>query len=446
MSFTKFTLAAALLISLTACSSGSSNHSSSNNTELQTKLALAEQNVAKANAELETLKQTQSANSELQTKLTQAEQNVTKANAELATLKQQNSANSAQLAELQNQLKNAQKAVMEATEAKVAAQAQRDSLQTQFTAGQNQLKAAQSDLSAAQQQLQKAQADQRSTQADLDTAKQNLAKAEQAVSEAKAAKQAVENQLNLAKSELSTAQKTLENRNAVWNEIVKKGREALAFQGRQAQKITQAYSDYLPAGLSSYPFIMVTNNELDGIFVGSDYVYLSPKSDVRMFARTNTAFWNDAEFNGEYSFRVSHIQGAKTTDLPSGTATYSGIAFAANTKGTLNYAVDFGAKTGEGKITHLNNVPDIQLKQGEIKQINEGQGPFHRIRTQAATQTGDKGEYYLDFFGQNAETVAGKLYMFKSYDGVVKSNGGEMENFNAQERGTVFGLVGERQP
>jgi len=97
-----------------------------------------------------------------------------------------------------------------------------------------------------------------------------------------------------------------------------------------------------------------------------------------------------------------------------GTATYSGKAFNGtyqrnfdwNTyqtsesikEGKLIYNVDFTNRNGSGSITGLGN--DIDLKQGAIS----GTG------ISAIAQQGYKnGNYLLDFYGKNAEEIAGKV-------------------------------------
>lgn len=300
---------------------------------------------------------------------------------------------------------------------------------SELSSAQNELSTAKQQLTTAQAELTQAQADKATTASQLATAQANLEKAEQAKTEAEGA---------------------LDNKNKVVAEIVKKAKEALESKGYESERINiNIWSDSDTANLIKgeiikSPYIHLTTDSLDGIFVGNQYIYLSPNSDMKLYSRTLTAIWNDSELNSmEKSFRVDPY-GTRTTTLPQGTATYQGKAFAASASGDLNYQVDFGAKTGSGSIQNFNAaIPTIRLEQGDI--TSRGVGENHRIRAAANTEDGLNGRYFLDFYGENAESIGGKLYMYSRFENVPASNGGEANDFNANERGTVFGLVGERQ-
>lgn len=356
---------------------------------------------------------------------------------------------SSQADDLQNKLNQANMKLAESEKAKVEAEQAKSDADKSVKTLENQLNSAKSDLAQAQQALQQAQADKNTTAEQLKTAQANLANAEKT-------KQAVENQLNSAKTELTTAQtekakaeEALENKKKVVDEIVAKAKETMESLGYQGQRIgSVSGKPDLPSGLSKHPFINLTADEIDGIFVGNQYVYVSPNSDMKIFTRGHTAFWNDTELKGERGFRVEQFEGTRTVDLPQGTATYQGKVFAGDTQGDLNYEVDFGEKTGSGNIRGFTDgLPNISLAQGDI--TSRGVGENHRIRADAQGDDGSTGRYFLDFFGENAESIGGKLYMYKQFDGVPTSNNAEAVDFEAEKqginRGTVFGIAGERR-
>lgn len=119
-------------------------------------------------------------------------------------------------------------------------------------------------------------------------------------------------------------------------------------------------------------------------------------------------------------------------------ATYIGHGFNADNVGTLNYQVDFANKTGSGSVSNFNNanIPTIQLTEGKIL---SGQ-------IKADATAGDAvGRYELGFYGQNARTIAGEVYISKQFEGGIETNGGTRNKYNDTQRGTHFGIVGEKQ-
>ncbi|UTG75215.1 hypothetical protein KCG53_08130 [Neisseria subflava] len=126
-------------------------------------------------------------------------------------------------------------------------------------------------------------------------------------------------------------------------------------------------------------------------------IYNQPYSII--FADTKSGVRNFSSIINELSNVL--IAGLKTKleAIPTkGTANYSGKAFDAENNGTLDYNVNFENKTGSGTITGLGN--NITLERGSIS----GTGI-----SSTATQGYKSGSYSLDFFGKNAEEIAGKV-------------------------------------
>ena len=125
-------------------------------------------------------------------------------------------------------------------------------------------------------------------------------------------------------------------------------------------------------------------------------IYNQPYSII--FADTKSGVRNSSSINELSNVLIAGLK-TKLEAIPTkGTANYSGKAFDAENNGTLDYNVNFENKTGSGTITGLGN--NITLKQGSIS----GTGI-----SSTATQGYKSGSYSLDFFGKNAEEIAGKV-------------------------------------
>ncbi|AOF53849.1 factor H binding protein domain-containing protein [Rodentibacter caecimuris] len=124
--------------------------------------------------------------------------------------------------------------------------------------------------------------------------------------------------------------------------------------------------------------------------------------------RTSETYTVDA---GSYP---GHTNGFKTPvdKFPSeGRATYTGVAFDAKKQGELSYTVDFADRKGSGKITGLDHIGDITLQEAEIYKSashNSMRVKGNAIAEAWNDQGGVTGEYAANFFGPNAEEIAGK--------------------------------------
>lgn len=405
MSVKKLSLASLILFGITACSSGGGSSSENNTkpqnepTQVQSELDSVKSELAKANQNL----------ASTQNDLSKAASAVKQAQADLAKAQTDKNTTAEQLAQAKANLTNAEKA-KEALESKLSA------ANNEKQAVQNQLNSANTDLVKAKNDLQQAQADLAKAQADKNTTAEQLAAAEKAKSEAEIA---------------------LQNKNEVMKEIVRKAAEITNEQGREYSWVNYTGLSSLPQGLSKHAFISMSAENLDGIFVGDHYIYLTP--NVMVVSRDNKAFWDSAEPK-QSSFRVQGINGIKTENLPlTGEATYIGKGFNSDNVGLLNYKVNFEEKTGVGSISQFNNgsIPTIQLEKGNIV---DGM-----IQANASAENGVTGKYELGFYGDSAQSIAGEAYLYKQFEGGIPTNGYTAEKYGDSERGTVFGIAGVRQ-
>lgn len=125
-------------------------------------------------------------------------------------------------------------------------------------------------------------------------------------------------------------------------------------------------------------------------------IYNQPYSII--IADTESGTRNSSHFSELSNVLIAGLK-TKLEAIPTkGTANYSGKAFDAENNGTLDYNVNFENKTGSGTITGLGN--NITLERGSIS----GTGI-----SSTANQGYKSGSYFLDFFGKNAEEIAGQI-------------------------------------
>ena len=115
------------------------------------------------------------------------------------------------------------------------------------------------------------------------------------------------------------------------------------------------------------------------------------------------------ETNGEYGVHTPAVA------IPAaGKATYNGIAFDKDERGNFTYHVDFAARNGHGNITGISRFGDISLASAALTDGNypTGKGGSVKgtgIEGQATAARGDRFEYNLTFYGNQAEELAGEL-------------------------------------
>lgn len=97
-------------------------------------------------------------------------------------------------------------------------------------------------------------------------------------------------------------------------------------------------------------------------------------------------------------------------NLPNtGKATYTGIAFDATTSGNFVYNVDFGAKTGQGRIENMSYGKGlITLDTAPFQQERRLNGSITtKLEGTGIDKTWGDFKYRLDFYGNQAEEIAG---------------------------------------
>ena len=92
-----------------------------------------------------------------------------------------------------------------------------------------------------------------------------------------------------------------------------------------------------------------------------------------------------------------------------GKATYTGIAFDATTSGNFVYNVDFGAKTGQGRIENMSYGKGlITLDTAPFQQERRLNGSITtKLEGTGVNKAWGDFKYRLDFYGNQAEEIAG---------------------------------------
>lgn len=123
----------------------------------------------------------------------------------------------------------------------------------------------------------------------------------------------------------------------------------------------------------------------------------------------------DDDVNTTQKYSVESPKGFKTPvdKFPAeGKATYSGVAFDAKKQGELTYTVNFADKKGSGKITGLEHIGDLTLEEADIyKSVsnNDMRVKGNVIAEAWKDQGGVNAGYEANFFGPNAEEIAGQV-------------------------------------
>lgn len=129
------------------------------------------------------------------------------------------------------------------------------------------------------------------------------------------------------------------------------------------------------------------------------------------------------------NYNVNNANGFKTPvdKFPlEGKATYTGVAFDAKKQGELTYTVNFAERKGSGEITGLDHIGDITLQEADLyKSASEGN---MKIKSTAVAndwqnEGGVTGNYNVDFFGPNAEEIAGKITLSQGQYKFVNNRG-----------------------
>ena len=97
-----------------------------------------------------------------------------------------------------------------------------------------------------------------------------------------------------------------------------------------------------------------------------------------------------------------------------GKATYNGTAFDKDERGNFTYHVNFAARNGYGNITGISRFGDISLASaaltdGDYANGKGGSVKGTGIKGQATAASGDRFNYDLTFYGNQAEEITGVL-------------------------------------
>jgi|GEM_PF-700066 len=88
---------------------------------------------------------------------------------------------------------------------------------------------------------------------------------------------------------------------------------------------------------------------------------------------------------------------------------YSGIALDGENQGTLHYTMDFGQQKGSGSITGFTRTGLISLESASLNEMNYIYGDVSTEKN--VLTTGSTLQYYVSFFGPNAEEITGYLFV-----------------------------------
>ncbi len=133
------------------------------------------------------------------------------------------------------------------------------------------------------------------------------------------------------------------------------------------------------------------------------------KIDLNTLDRSLTQFQSYSAF-GEFTK-------PEIVNKMTGNFHYKGIAFNGSGKGVLSYHVDFGSKTGSGRITGLKEHGDITLHQAKITDKIDSRDIGGNDKTiisgiegkATGQDLGVSAKYRLGFFGPKAEEIAGHI-------------------------------------
>lgn len=171
---------------------------------------------------------------------------------------------------------------------------------------------------------------------------------------------------------------------------------------------TTTYSD-----IYNQKYSIVTGNyhKQDREYQTFEYYYKD--GDDRNSFPSHIRYVNSTQTTENYN--VNNAKGFKTPvdKFPlEGKATYTGVAFDAKKQGELTYTVNFAERKGSGEITGLDHIGDITLQEADLyKSASEGNMKIKGMAVVDAwkDEGGVTGDYNVDFFGPNAEEIAGKM-------------------------------------
>jgi len=104
---------------------------------------------------------------------------------------------------------------------------------------------------------------------------------------------------------------------------------------------------------------------------------------------------------------------------------YQGVAFNGKERGTFNYTVSFGDRSGYGSITGFIGTGKITLWPTQLRSdwIMSGEALIEKV------PSSKNAAYELEFFGPNAEEIAGGVYDPRGNDEKVNEKGEEIDTW-----------------
>ena len=185
---------------------------------------------------------------------------------------------------------------------------------------------------------------------------------------------------------------------------------------------TTTYSD-----IYNQKYSVVTGNyhKQDREYQTFEYYY--EDGDDRNSSPSHFRYVNRTQTTENYD--VNDARGFKTPVdkfLTEGKATYNGVAFDAKKQGELTYTVNFAERKGSGEITGLDHIGDITLQEADLyKSASEGNMKIkgYAVANDWQNEGGVTGNYNVDFFGPNAEEIAGKITLSQGQYKFVNNRG-----------------------
>lgn len=185
---------------------------------------------------------------------------------------------------------------------------------------------------------------------------------------------------------------------------------------------TTTYSD-----IYNQKYSVVTGNyhKQDREYQTFEYYY--EDGDDRNSSPSHFRYVNRTQTTENYD--VNDARGFKTPvdKFPTeGKATYNGVAFDAKKQGELTYTVNFAERKGSGEITGLDHIGDITLQEADLyKSASEGNMKIkgYAVANDWQNEGGVTGNYNVDFFGPNAEEIAGKITLSQGQYKFVNNRG-----------------------
>lgn len=185
---------------------------------------------------------------------------------------------------------------------------------------------------------------------------------------------------------------------------------------------TTTYSD-----IYNQKYSVVTGNyhKQDREYQTFEYYY--EDGDDRNSSPSHFRYVNRTQTTENYD--VNDARGFKTPvdKFPTeGKATYNGVAFDAKKQGELTYTVNFAERKGSGEITGLDHIGDITLQEADLyKSASDGNMKIkgYAVANDWQNEGGVTGNYNVDFFGPNAEEIAGKITLSQGQYKFVNNRG-----------------------